>query len=343
VNGIANINSVILGTGAYLPEFVLDNGMFNQTVETSDEWITTRTGIKERRIEQEKCNHEMIGEACRRALENSGLSPCDIDMIIVSTVTSDYCYPSAACLVQNYIGAENAASFDISAACAGFVFVVDIADSYIKSGKAKNILVASGDLMSRESDYFDRNNCILFGDGAGAAVLSARQTESAEEDTGILSSYINCDADGQKPFFIQSRLYMPGEIFDKDTKLFKGNAKKLGSYIWQNGREVMQFVSKIALKSLDEVLARANRHISDVKYIVMHQANKRILDYVIEKYNLDPEKAPINIQKYGNMSAATVPVLLNELNLDGKISRGDLVALVGFGSGLAYGAVLIRW
>ena len=341
MNGISNINSVILGTGSYLPDFVLDNEMFNQTVETSDEWITTRTGIKERRIEQEKGNHEMIGEACKRALENSGLSPDKIDMIIVSTVTQDYSYPSTACLVQNYIGAENAASFDISAACAGFVFVVDIADSYIKSGKAKNILVASGDLMSRETDYLDRNNCILFGDGAGAAVISACESENS----GLLSSYINCDADGQKPLFIRSPLYKPGEIFDKETKQFKGNAKKISDgYLWQNGREVLQFVSKIVPKALDEVLRRADiKDISELKYIILHQANKRILDHVIEKYNLDPKKVPMTIDKYGNTSASTVPILLNELNTEGKLQRGDLIALVGFGSGLVYGAALIRW
>lgn len=333
-----NINSVIIGTGSYLPDFVLDNEMFDQTVETSDDWIVSHTGIKERRLEQEKHNFEMIGEACKCALENAKISPDEIDMIIAATVTQDYGYPSAACLVQNYIGANNAVSFDIAAACAGFVFALDIADSYIKSGKAKKILVASGDLMSRETDYFDRNNCILFGDGAGAVVLSAQ-----ENDSGILSSYIICESDGQKPFFIQSKVYEPCEIFDKETKKFKGNSVKIQNYIKQNGREVMQFVSRVFPKALDEVLKRAGKNIADLKYIVAHQANKRILDYVIEKYDLDPEKVPINIDRYGNMSTSTMPVLLHELNAAGKISKGDLIALVGFGSGLAYGAVLVRW
>ena len=338
MNGIKNINSVIIGTGAYLPDFILDNGMFNQMIDTSDEWIVSRTGIKERRIEQEKYNYEMLGEACKCALKNSGLSPTQIDMLIVSTVTQDYNYPSAACLVQNYINADNAASFDISAACAGFVYALDIADAYIKSGKAKNILVASGDLMSRETDYLDRNNCILFGDGAGAAVVSA-----CDEPSGILSSYIVGECEGQKPLFIYSQLYEPNEIFDKDTKKFKGNTVKKQSYLWQNGREVLQFVSKAVPKSLDEVLKRADKNISDLKYIILHQANKRIIDHVIEKYNLDPEKVPINIDKYGNMSSCTVPILLHELNMAGKLSKGDLIALSGFGSGLVYGAVLIRW
>ncbi|MCL1858125.1 MAG: ketoacyl-ACP synthase III [Oscillospiraceae bacterium] len=323
--------------------------MFEQIIETSDEWIVSRTGIKERRIEQEKYNYEMIGEACKRALENAGISADKIDMIIVSTVTQDYNYPSAACLVQNYIKAGNAVSFDISAACAGFVFGLDIADAYIKSGKAKNILVASGDLMSRETDYSDRSNCILFGDGAGAAVVSACGYDDVGRDDpgaplpGILASYIAGECDGEKPLFIKSQLYKPNEIFDKNTKRFKGNAVKQQNYLWQNGREVLKFVSRIVPIALDEVLKRAGKNISDLKYIILHQANKRIIDHVIEKYNLDPEKVPINIDKYGNMSSCTVPVLLHELNMAGKLKKGDLIALAGFGSGLVYGAAVIRW
>jgi 3-oxoacyl-[acyl-carrier-protein] synthase-3 len=245
-------------------------------------------------------------------------------MIIVSTVTQDYRYPAAACLVGNYIGATGAAAFDISAACTGFIYGVDIADSFIKSGKAKN-------------------NCVLFGDGAGAAVLSA-QCGEGENQSGVLSTYINCESDGGKPLFIRSRKYEPGEIFGRETKLFKGNAKKISeSYLWQNGREVMQFVSKIALKSLDAVLEKTGLCADDLDHIILHQANKRILEYVIEKYGLNPDKVPINIDKYGNISSATVPVLLHELCASGKINKGSLVALVGFGSGLAYGAALVRW
>ena len=323
-----------------MPDFVLDNAIFDQIIETSDEWIVSRTGIKERRIEQKKNNFEMIGEACKCALENSGVDAGSIDVIIVSTVTQDYSYPSAACLVQNYIGANNAFSFDIAAACAGFVFALDIADVYIKSGRAKNILVASGDMMTRETDYFNRNNCILFGDGSGAAVVSACEFE----DRGIISSYINCECDGQKPYYIYSRLYEPGEIFDEETRRFKGNSlKKPDSYLWQNGREVLQFVSKSVPKALDELLKKADKSIADLKYIILHQANKRIIDHVVEKYGLDPAKVPVNIDKYGNMSSSTVPILLHELNSEGKIKSGDLIALVGFGSGFAYGSVLIKW
>ena len=341
IKNINSVNSAILGTGSYLPDFVLDNGMFDQTVKTNDEWIVSRTGIKERRVEQEKYNFEMIGEACKYALDDSGILADDIDIIIVSSVTQDYSYPSAACLVQNYIQANNAFSFDIAAACAGFVFALDISDAYIKSGRAKNILVASGDIMTRETDYFDRGNCILFGDGAGAAVVSAC---GPQEGRGIVSCYINCDCRGQNPYFIHSGLYEPGEIFDKETKRFKGNTvKKSDSYLWQNGSEVLRFVSKAVPKALDESLKRAGKHVSELKYIILHQANKRIIDHVIEKYGLDPVKVPINIDRYGNMSSSTVPVLLDELNSSGRLERGDLIALVGFGSGFAYGSVIIKW
>ena len=341
------INSVILGTGAYLPDFVLNNDLFKQMVETDDEWIVSRTGIKERRIEQNKHTFEMVGEACKLALDNAGISPDEIDMIIVSTVTPDYSFPSTACLVSNYINAGDAMCFDISAACEGFVFALDIADSYIKSGKAKNILVASGDVLHRIVDFFDRKNCILFGDGAGAAVLSAAEfsdDSNEEEERGILSSYTACECDGQKPYHIFQRLYEPGIIFDKQTKQFAGNAEKVrNSYIYQNAREVLQFVSKVVPKALDEALKRAGKYISDLKYIILHQANKRIIDHVIEKYNIDPDKVPMNIEKYGNTSSSTVPILLHELITANKLHRGDLIALAGFGSGFGYGAAVLRW
>jgi len=321
----------------------LSNDLFNQTVETSDEWIFSRTGIKERRIEQNKYTYEMAGEACKLALDEAGIPASDIDAIIVSTSTSDYSYPSTACLVNNYLNAANAVSFDISAACEGFVFALDIADAYIKSGKAKNILVASGDVLHRIADYYDRKNCILFGDGAGAVVISAVELPDKEE-RGVLSVYTACECDGQKPYFIYQPSYKPGCLFDEETKQFKGNAEKIhNSYIYQNGREVLQFVSRILPGTLDEVLRRSGKNISELKYIILHQANKRIIDYVIEKYNIDPAKVPMTIEKYGNTSSSTLPILLYELNKENKLNRGDLIAVAGFGSGFGYGAAVIRW
>lgn len=285
----------------------------------------------------------MVGEACKLALAEAEVFAGEIDAIIVSTTTADYSYPSTACLVNNYINAKNAMCFDISAACEGFVFALDIADAYIKSGKAKNILVASGDVLHRITDYYDRKNCILFGDGAGAAVISALELPDKEE-RGVLSVYTACECDGQKPYFIFQPAYKPAFLFDEKTKQFKGNAEKLhNSYIYQNGREVLQFVSRILPVALDEVLKRSGKNISDLKYIILHQANKRIIDYVIEKYDIDPAKVPMTIEKYGNTSSSTLPVLLHELKKENKLKRGDLIAIAGFGSGLGYGAAVIRW
>ena len=335
------INSIITGTGMYIPDFILNNEMLSQIIDTSDEWITSHTGIKERRLEQRKYNYEMLGEASRTALKNAGLNPEDIDMILISTCVPDYNYPSTACFVQNYIGAVNAASFDITAACAGFAFILDTADVYIKSGKAKNILIASGEITHRLADYSDRSNCILFGDGAGAVVLSACESD---EKQGILSSYIKCENDGRKLMTIYSKSYEPAEIFDAETKIFKSGAEKINnSFITQNGREVYQFVVRILPQMLEEVTSRIGIGIADLDYIILHQANKRILDYLIKKYDLDPAKVPINIEKYGNISSATVPVLLHELNMAGKLKKGDLIMLAGFGAGLAYGAAVIKW
>ena len=336
------INSVVRGTGKYLPDFVIENKVFEQIVDTSDEWIVSRTGIAERRIEQEKDVFEMMGEAAKTALKNANISPIEIDMIIASTVTSGYSYPSAACLVQNYIGADNAVSFDISAACAGAVFAIDMADVYIKSGRMKNILVVSGELLSRAIDYNDRSTCILFGDGAGAIVLSAEHN-AENEQRGILASYIMSDCDGDKPFVVYAESKKIQKIFDEETKEFLGTPKNTHGYMIMTGRGVYQFAVRTVPKIIDKVLAQANLTISDVKYIVAHQANKRILEGIIERYNLEPEKMPMNIHKYANMSSPTVPILLHELVEENKIQKGDVLILTGFGSGLTFGANIIKW
>lgn len=343
VKQISTVNSVIKGTGSYLPGFIVDNKTFEQIVETSDDWISSRTGIKERRIEQKKYNFEMMGEAAVEALKNAGLQAGSIDMIIASTVTPDYDYPSAACLVQSYIDAPNAVSFDLTAACAGVIFAVDVADQYIKNGRAKNILIVSGDIMSRRTDYYDRSTCILFGDGAGAIILSAEEGSSdTRTHRGVLSSYIASDCDNGKAMYIHSRTKEPGKIFDEETKKFVGNSGNIDNNIYMNGREVFQFAVKVLPKSLDEALSKINMTVNDISCIVAHQANKRILDYVIEKYNISPEKMPVNIDRYANISSSTIPVLLHELISGNKIKRGDVIAFVGFGSGLVYGANIIR-
>ena len=342
---INKINSVVRGTGKYLPEFIVDNKAFEQMVDTSDEWIISHTGIKQRRIEQKKGNFEMMGEAAKMALKNANMSPLEIDMIISATVTGDYSYPSSGCLIQNYIGADNAVSFDVSAACAGSIFAVDMADLYIKSGRMKNVLVVAGEMLSRVTDFHERSNCILFGDGAGALVLCAEYSDSEDKDKqrGVLASYIISDCDGDKPFNIYARSRTTRKIFNEDTQEFLGNAVNTHGYMQMLGREVYKSVVRIAPKIIDEVLARAELQISDVKYIIAHQANKRILDAIIERYNIEPEKMPINIDKYANMSSSTVPILLHELIEENKIQKGDVLVLVAFGAGMVYGTNIIRW
>jgi 3-oxoacyl-[acyl-carrier-protein] synthase-3 len=304
------INPVIRGTGKYLPDFTVENKVFEQIVDTSDEWIFSRTGIKERRIEQKRELFEMMGEAAKIALKNADIQPHEINAVIVSTVSGDYNFPSAACLVQNYIGAYNAFGFDISAACAGVIFAIDMADLYIKSGRAKNVLVIAGDMMTRYVDFYDRTNCVLLGDGAGAVVLSAEDGEN-KTPRGVLASYLSSECDGDKPWNIYSRNKLTTKIFDEETKKFLGNSPNTDNSMRMNGREVYQFAVKAVPKAIDEVLARANITIDDVKYVVAHQANKRILDSIIERYNLEPEKMPINIDKYANMSSCTIPILLH--------------------------------
>ena len=339
---INNINSVVRGTGKYLPDFIIENKVFEKIIDTSDEWIVSHTGISERRIEQEKSNFEMMGEAAKIALKNANISPHEIDLIIASTVTADYSFPASACLVQNYIGADNAASFDVSAACAGAIFAVDLADLYIKSGRMKNVLVVSGDLMTRCVDFNDRTLCVLFGDGAGAILLSAEEN-TGENQRGVLASYIMSDCDGDKPMSITLRSKTTKKIFEEETKEFLGNPHNINGLMYMNGRAVYQFAVRTVPKIIDEVLKKVNMTISDVKYIVAHQANKRILDAIVDRYNLDPEKMPMNIDKYANFSSATVSVLLHELAENNKIQRGDVIILVGFGSGLVFGANIIRW
>ncbi|GHV12411.1 3-oxoacyl-[acyl-carrier-protein] synthase 3 [Clostridia bacterium] len=329
----------IVGTGIYLPELVLANDDFKQCIDTSDEWIYTRTGIKTRRVEQKLFTFEMIANACINALADADVNASDVDMLIVSTISGDYAYPSAACLAAEKIGAYNANAFDVSAACAGFIYSLELADLYIKSGKAKTVLCAAGDTLSRFTDYYDRANCILFGDAAGAAVVSA----SADGHI-VKSIYTACDCNEGKPLSIYAKQRDPHVFFDPLTKAFVGNSKFSDDcFIKMNGREVFAFAVKAMPKAMEEAAKSAGITVSDADFIVAHQANKRILDAVINKYNIDPAKLPMTISKYGNTSSSSVPIALDEIAHDGTLKRGDKVILTGFGAGLTYGAAVVDW
>lgn len=319
----------IIGTGSYAPDLILDNFKMSEMVETSDEWIVERTGIRKRHICSEMENYQMGAIASKRALENAGLDADDIDMIIVTTVTPDYMTPSMACCIQGQIGASKAFAFDMNVGCTGFVYALDMADAFIKTGKAKNVLIVSSEILSRITDYTDRTTCVLFGDGAGAAVLTA------DENTGILGSYLA--AEGEKGDVLIARGLRNNSVFTD----FKDDGLK-GHFLKMDGKEVYKFAVNALPKAFDMALENAGINASDIKYLFAHQANERILKTVIKKYGFDEKTVPMNISEYGNTSSASIPILLDEYNKKGMIKKGDIIAFSGFGSGLTYGAVVAK-
>lgn len=338
VINIKKIYSKIIGTGSYLPDFVLTNEMLSEIMDTNDEWITTRTGMKERRVEQEKQTYQLLTEAGKRIIADANINKDAIDMIIVSTITSDCYYPSMACFVQHELECDNAASFDMSAACSGFVYAMDVADLYIKSGRKKNVLVIAGDILTRIQDYSDRKTSILFGDAAAGVLLSA----SEDENSDVINSYIKSDANNIGFINAPSRETVP--IFNTETNAFLGNSSKMfPSGMYMDGAAVYKFAVHALPKALDAALKGTGYVIDDLDFIISHQANKRILESIIKHYNFDPEKFPIIIEKTGNSSSSTVPLIIDTLVKDGRLKRGHLIAVCGFGAGLTYGANIIRW
>ncbi|HKL09835.1 MAG TPA: beta-ketoacyl-ACP synthase III [Clostridia bacterium] len=318
----------IIGTGTYVPEKIVDNHMLSKLVETSDEWIRARTGIKERRISTGENTSDLALKASEAALENAGISPEDLDMIILSTLTPDYFTPATACLVQRRLGAENAAAFDVSAACSGFLYGLDVADSFIKAGKAKKILVVSSEVMSKVIDWKDRNTCVLFGDGAGAVVLNA----SAEH--GIINTVTGSKGD------------IEGNLVSKSRNVvnpFMEIPENGENYLSMNGKEIFKFATRIMRKALEDVLDGTGVELNGVKYIVPHQANDRMFEYVAGKMKFEKEKFYVNLERFGNTSSASIPIALDEMAKKGLLSKGDKLIFVGFGGGLTWGAALVEW
>ena len=318
------MNSKIIGTGSYLPEAVRTNDDLEKMVDTSDEWITTRTGIKERRIANEQDSIAFMGkEAGLKALQAANLAAEDLDLIIVGTTSNHNAFPSAACEVQDLLGIYNIPAFDVSAACAGFTYALSIADNFIKAGSAKNVLVIGADALANTCDPTDRSTIILFGDGAGAAVVTAT------EDAGILSTHIN--ADGRF-----------GELL-KLPNAQRGNAQTVDdAYLSMAGNDVF----KVAVKKLSQVvidtLAANNIDREELDWLVPHQANKRIIAATAKKLGMPMEQVIITLDKHGNTSAASVPLALDEGVRSGKIKAGDLVLLEAFGGGFTWGSALVR-
>jgi 3-oxoacyl-[acyl-carrier-protein] synthase III len=315
----------IIGTGSYLPERVLTNFDLEKIVETSDEWITTRTGIKERRIAaKDQATSDLAYEAAKKALQSAKMDAKDIELIIVGTSSPDMLFPSTACIVQEKLGAVNAAAFDASAACSGFSYALATAASFIESGQYDNILVIGADTLTKYLDWTDRNTCILFGDGAGAVVLKA-----TNDGSGILSSVLGADGTGGK------YLTMPGGG-SRDPE-----AKK--RFITMDGKEVFKFAAKVLPVCYKAALEKAKVKTEQVKLLIPHQANIRIIDFALKNLGLPKENVYVNLHRYGNTSAGSIPIALDEAYREKKIKKGDIVVMVGFGAGLTYGANVIKW
>jgi 3-oxoacyl-[acyl-carrier-protein] synthase-3 len=316
--------SRIVSTGKYIPEKILTNEDLEKMVDTSDEWIYSRTGIKERRIATIK-NYEMAIAAAKDALEGCSIAPEEIDIIIIATMTSEYVHPSVGCLVQKAIGAHKAMAFDISAACSGFLFGLSIADSYIKTGVGKNILVVGSEKVSAITNWEDRSTCVLFGDGAGAAIVTS------SDEPGILE--IECKSVGEQyECLVADVTRIKTPFYEQDTE----------NYIKMEGREVFEFATTKVPDAIEKVLKDANIDKDDIGYFILHQANLRIIKRIAKKLHQDIDKFYVNMNLYGNTSSATVPVALDEMNKTGQLT-GKKVVLAGFGAGLTYGACVVQF
>ncbi|MCH5212321.1 MAG: ketoacyl-ACP synthase III [Oscillospiraceae bacterium] len=321
----------ISGVGMYIPEKVYDNAYMESIVDTNDEWITRRTGIKERHVSApDEYTTDMATIAAKRALDSAGLKPEDIDLIMLATVTPDYFTPSCACVVQGNIGAVNAAAFDYNAACSSFVTGLVMANQFIENGCYKHILIICADVLTKATDYKDRATCILFGDAAGAAVLSA--TESGE---GIISYEIGADGEGCKNI---TSLAIRDDAEELEKRI--GGRKET---IWMAGQAVMKFAVKAMADSSGRILEKAGLTYDDVELVIPHQANYRIVDSAIKRMGIEKDKVFLHLEKYGNTSASCIPVALCEAVESGRIKRGDKIILVGFGGGLTWGAALLEY
>lgn len=324
------ITTRIISTGASVPGQIITNNDLARIVDTSDEWISQRTGIKQRRISAGENTSELAIRTARMVLERADVSSQEVDLIIVASVTPDYGTPSLACMIQKEIGADNAVAFDVVAACSGFMFALSIADKYIRAGIYKNAIVIGAETLSKIVDWEDRSTCVLFGDGAGGAYVEC------SEEAGI----------------IKEELGSKGELWDILTEgytecsnAFNDLPKTIDPrfYVHMDGRAVFKFATKMVVKSVSRVVEEAGISMEEIDYVVPHQANARIIDVVASKLGIPREKFYMNMDQYGNTSSASVPMALNELNERGLIKRGDKILLTGFGGGMTWGTTLLTW
>jgi 3-oxoacyl-[acyl-carrier-protein] synthase-3 len=316
----------IIGTGSYVPDRTVSNHDLSKIVETDDAWIRERTGIANRHLSEAEGTTQMASEAARRALENAGVAPEELDIIILATSTQDNLFPAGACEVQALLGASRAVAFDLSAACSGFLFGISVVNAFIQSGMYRTGLVIGAETLSKIMDWTDRGTCILFGDGAGAAVIRA-------DETGVRHTVMG--SDGVKGPVLSCVARTNGNFLD-------GKTPEMG-YTYMNGQEVFKFAVKKVPDCVKQLLEESKTDIEDVKYFILHQANKRIIEGAARKLGQPIEKFPMNLQNYGNTSSASIPLLLDEMNRSGALQRGDKVVMAGFGAGLTWGAALIEW
>lgn len=321
----------IIATGSYVPERVLTNFDLEKIVDTSDEWICSRTGIRERRVAAEgEFTSDLATKAAERALAMAGLTADQLDLIVVGTITGDFPWPATACIVQHKLGAANAVAFDVSAACSGFIFALSTAANYISAGTAKRALVIGAEILTRCVDWQDRNTCVLFGDGAGAVIL-----EGHEGENGILSTHMHSDGS------YSDLLYQPG--FGSRFPASEAGIHERLPFLKMQGNEVF----KVAVRSLADVALEAieanNLTVADVNLFIPHQANRRILDACAKRIGFSDDQVYVNVELYGNTSGASIPIALDEANRAGRIHPGDIILLDAFGGGFTWGAALLRW
>ena len=326
------IKAKITGLGSFHPSRLLTNADFERMVDTSDEWITTRTGIKERWVCGEgESNSDMAAGAGRKAMEMAGVKPEEIDLLLIGTVTPDRRLPSTGCLVQEKLGLTNAAALDIVAACAGFLHGLSMADAYIKSGQYKKIMVIGSEKLSSITDYTDRGTCVLFGDGAGAAIV-----EPSNDDSGILSTFIKSDGRYAELLWIPD-----GGSNSPAHKINSLNGHHFD--IMMDGSKVMKHAVRQMADASNRVIAAANLTPDDVTLMVPHQANIRILKSTAQRLGIPEERVFVNIEKYGNTSSASVPIALEEAVATGRVKKNDIILMTAFGGGLTWAAALVKW
>ena len=325
---MSEYRSVIIGSGSYLPEKVLTNADLEKLVETSDEWIVQRTGIRQRHVVMEgEVTSDLGYKAATRALESANIDPQEIDQIIVATSTPDQTFPATAVSIQERLGIRHGSAFDVQAVCSGFIFALTTADAYIRSGISKRILVIGAETFSRILDWEDRSTCVLFGDGSGAVILEAQISSGSSDERGILSCQLRSDGTHRDKLFVDG-----GPSSTQTT-----------GHLRMKGREVFKHAVGLVSDVIENAFAEANTSIKELDWFIPHQANRRIIDATIKKLNIAPEKVVVTVDKHGNTSAASIPLALDVAVKDGRIKKGDLLMFEALGGGFTWGAVLTRW